>query len=73
MRFSKDVGKGVKYCTFAHERPFFASSISIPDTSLKSVRTPRDLERMGVLAQLEWYVLARVKAKTGHEPRLNKK
>ncbi len=73
MRFFKEFGRGEKYRTFAHEKPFFVSSISIPSTSLKSVRTPRDLEKMGVLAQLEWYVLARVKAKTGHEPPLNKR
>ena len=73
MRFFTTVANGTPYSNFAERRPFFVASISVPCTPLKTTRFPLDLQKMGVVAQLEWYVLARVKAQTEQEPWLNKK
>lgn len=71
-RFFQTVSKG-PYSTFAERKPFFVASISVPCTSLKEARSALDLRKLGVVAQLEWYVLARVKEETRKEPWLNKK
>ena len=73
MRFFTTVAKGTPYSNFAERKPFFVASVSVPCRPLKSNRSPSDLQKMGVVAQLEWYVLARVKAQTKQEPWLNKK
>ncbi len=73
MRFFHTVAKGTPYSIFEQRRPFFVVSISLPCTALKIARSSMDLKKMGVVAQLEWYVLARVKEKVGREPWLNKK
>jgi hypothetical protein len=74
-RFFITVANRTPYSSFAKRKPFFVASISVPCTCLKAARSPMDLRKMGVVAQLEWYVLARVKerAKTKQEPWLNKK
>ncbi len=73
MRFFTTVAKGTRYSNFAERKPFFVASVSVPCRPLKSNRSPSDLQKMGVVAQLEWYVLARVRAQTKQEPWLNKK
>ena len=74
-RFFITVANRTPYSSFAQRKPFFGASISVPCTSLKTARSSMDLRKMGVVAQLEWYVLARVRerAKTEQEPWLNKK
>jgi hypothetical protein len=72
-RFFKEVAKGTRYSLFAQRKPFCVASISIPCTVLKVHRLATDLRKMGIVAQLEWYVLARVREKTNKEPFLNKK
>jgi hypothetical protein len=74
-RFFDMVAKRTPYSSFPQRNPFFVASISVPCTSLKAARSPMDLRKMGVVAQLEWYVLARVRerAKAKREPWLNKK
>jgi hypothetical protein len=74
-RFFMTVANQTPYSSFAQRKPFFVASISVPCTCLKAARSPMDLRKMGVVAQLEWYVLARVRerAKTKTEPWLNKK
>jgi hypothetical protein len=72
-RYFTTVANGTPYSTFLERKPFFVASISIPCTALKNARFAMDLRKMGVVAQLEWYVLAKVKEKTTHEPWLNKK
>jgi hypothetical protein len=72
-RFFHDVGNGKEYSSFAHQKPFFVASISVPCTVEKPHRCGLDLRKMGVVAQFEWYVLARVREKTQAEPWLNKK
>jgi hypothetical protein len=75
MRFFHAVANGTPYSLFEQRKPFFVASISVPSTALKAARSPMDLRKMGVVAQLEWYVLARVKEQTQakQEPWLNKK
>ncbi len=73
MRFFTTVAKGTPYSNYAERKPFFVASISLPCMPLKTNRFPLDLQKMGVVAQLEWYVLARVKTQTKQEPWLNKK
>lgn len=74
-RFYFKVANEIPYLSLPEKKTFFASSISVPCTYPKSARTPLDLQKMGVVAGLEWYVLAQVKEKTpdGHEPPLNLK
>jgi hypothetical protein len=69
------VANRTPYSTFADKKPFFVASVSVPGTALKSARFPMDLRTIGVVAQLEWYVLAKVKEQTEQhqEPWLNKK
>jgi len=73
MHFFHDVAADVPYSRLAHRKTFFVASVSVPCTYLKSARTPLDLQKLGVVAALEWYVLARVKEIVGKEPWLNKK
>ena len=74
-RFFMIVANRTPYSTFLEKKPFFVSSISVPCTGLKTARLPLDLRKLGVVAQLEWYVLAKVKEQTEQhqEPWLNKK
>lgn len=74
-RFFITVANRTPYSSFEQRKPFFVASISVPCTCLKAARSPMDLRKMGVVAQLEWYVLARVRerAETKQEPWLNKK
>jgi hypothetical protein len=72
-KFFAKVAKGVPFSAFPARKTFFVASISVPCTYLKTERHAMDLMKMGVVAQLEWYVLGRVKEKTGHEPWLNTK
>jgi len=73
MRFFTDVAEKTPYSRFEGKKKFFASSVSVPCTYLKTARTPLDLRKLGVVADFEWYVLAHVKEKVGSEPWLNKK
>ena len=72
-RFFITVGHGKPYSAIADKKNFFIASISVPCNCLKSERSPKDLRIMGIVAQLEWYVLARVKEISKQEPSLNKK
>ena len=72
-RFFHQVANGTPYSKFESQKPFFVAFVSVPCTAVKPVRSPLDLRKMGVVAELEWYVLARVKEKTKAEPWLNKK
>jgi hypothetical protein len=74
-RFYFKVANEMPYWGLPEKKTFFVSSISVPCTYPKSARTPLDLQKMGVVAGPEWYVLARVKEMTPdrHEPQLNLK
>jgi hypothetical protein len=74
-RFFITVANSTPYSAFAERKPFFVSSVSVPCISLKTARFPMDLRKLGIVAQLEWYVLAKVKERTEQhqEPWLNKK
>ncbi len=63
----------VPYSKLRSRKKFFVASVSIPCRVKKNHRKPEDLKKMGVVAALEWYVLARIKGKIGREPDLNKK
>jgi len=72
-RFFQIVANRTPYSALATRKPFFVASVSVPCTAIKEGRSALDLKKMGVVAQLEWYVLARVKEKTQTEPWLNKR
>jgi hypothetical protein len=72
-RFFQIVAKRTPYSGFAARKPFFVASVSVPCISKKDDRTALDIRKLGIVAQLEWYVLAQVKEKTHSEPWLNKK
>lgn len=73
IRFFTDVAMQAPYSIFEQRGRFFVASISVPCIPEKGNRSELDLRKLGVLAQLEWDVLARVKAKIGKEPWLNKR
>lgn len=52
---------------------FFVTSISLLCEAQKETRKPVDLRKMGLVAALEYYCLARILEKCGEEPALNKK
>ncbi|HVS89223.1 MAG TPA: hypothetical protein VHF01_13510 [Candidatus Acidoferrum sp.] len=73
MRFLSEVAAGTPYSQLAEKRQFFVTSVSVECQPRKTLRTPVDLQKCGIVAALEWYALARVKEETGGEPFLNKK
>lgn len=75
MRFYEKVAGNTPYSNWERRKPFFVASISVPCTYLKTARSPMDIRKLGVVAQLEWHVLARVKERSTlkQEPWLNKK
>ncbi len=52
---------------------FFVAGVAIKCETDKGKRSPDDLRKMGLVAALEMAALARVRDKTGHEPRFNTK
>lgn len=72
-RFFHDFANHRPYSSLEKPKRFFVSFISVPCVCIKAKRSPEDLRKLGVVAQLEWYVLARIRAKINREPVLNKK
>ena len=52
---------------------FFVAVKPVPCRVEKGEREPGDLRKMGGVARLEYYVLARVLQHVSHEPKLNKR
>lgn len=73
MRFLKEHANGVPWSKFKKRNTFYVASFSIPCEVSKDKRTADDLRTMGIVAKLEYDVLAFIKEKTGEEPKLNKK
>lgn len=73
MRFFKEHANEVRWSEFKERKTFYVASISIPCEVSKDKRTADDLKTMGIVAKLEYDVLAFIKEKTGEEPKLNKK
>jgi hypothetical protein len=71
-KFFRKVAKGIRYTQLTNAKPFFVASISVPSIYEKEDRTPLDLQKMGIVAALEWYALARIKREFP-EPWLNTK
>jgi len=72
-RFFRIKAGKMPYSQLINRETFFVASATVPCTYLKKDRTCLDLRKLGVVAALEWYVLAHIKEKTGREPELNKK
>ncbi len=53
-------------------RQFFFATISLPCIYRKSRRFPRDLQKLGIVSQLEYYAIAHCKEVGGREPELNR-
>jgi hypothetical protein len=61
---------------FSHlkiENEFFVATLPLACEPSKGLRTPADLQTMGIVAALEYFALARIKEELGLEPPLNKK
>jgi hypothetical protein len=50
---------------------FYVATLSIICETRKAQRTAEDLEKMGEIARLEYYVMAHIKRNLGREPELN--
>jgi hypothetical protein len=50
---------------------FYFAAVTNPSETHKSKRTPNELQKMGIAAALEMFVIARVKKEVGCEPELN--
>lgn len=73
MRFLKEYMNGTPYSESKMTRKFFVASISFECEVRKEKRRETDLQIMGDIACLEYYVLAHIKKAVGSEPELNKK
>jgi hypothetical protein len=69
--FFRRNGKRRPYSANPSRLTFFVATVSVPCIVSKTKRSPRDLEKMGAVCELELYVLARIKKATGREPDLN--
>jgi hypothetical protein len=70
-RFRKERAGGTPYSRLEPGTDFFVAWALVPCETKKKRRTPKDLRKMGVVAAVEMYALARVLHKTGREPELN--
>jgi hypothetical protein len=68
-----DVNGGVPHRQLATAPSFFVVTVAVPCITQKGQRTALDLRKLGEVARLEYYVLARIKENTGAEPWLNRK
>lgn len=73
MRFLSEVAAGTPYSQLVEKRQFFVTSVSVECQPRKTLRTPVDLQKCGIVAALEWYALAHIRDETDSEPLLNKK
>lgn len=69
----KEYANGLPYSRLNTRKKFFVASVSVPCTAAKAQRSPKDLRKMGIVAALEFYVLAYIKELLDREPELNKK
>lgn len=72
IRFFKVYARGVPFSKLKRRNKFLVASISLPCAVAKTQRTPDDLRKMGLVAKLEYDVLAHIKDVRGREPKLNK-
>ena len=64
---------GRPFDKISHRGIFYVATVSIDCETRKGLRTARDLEDLGLVAALEFHVLAHIKRKLDLEPPLNKK
>lgn len=72
-RFYDEYANQKPFSKLKTKKKFYFAFISIPCEVSKDRRTPKDLRKMGDIAQLEYYILAYIKEKLDKEPDLNKK
>ncbi len=72
-RFFNEYALRSPYTKLRRRRRFFVAAIGVPCVVNKQRRIPDDLRKMGEVARLEYYALARVREATRSEPELNKK
>jgi len=72
-RFFKEFSEGIPYSNLKNKKNFFVATITIPCIVDKQKRTTQDLQKMGEVARLEYYVLAHIRETCGSEPLLNTK
>lgn len=73
-RFYRQYAKAQPFSLFATSnggKKFYATSLSLECQTRKQSRTATDLEIMGEVARLEYYVIAYIKKHTSMEPALN--
>lgn len=73
-RFFHNYAHGIPFSDFSSindGKRFYIATLSIPCETRKGRRTAEDLEKMGEVARLEYYVMAHLKRNLGREPELN--
>jgi hypothetical protein len=73
MRFYKRWAGGRRFSRLDGKGTFYVATASMECQTRKGLRTPRNLEDLGLVAALEFYVLAHIKRELDLEPPLNKK
>jgi hypothetical protein len=73
MTFYQRWAGGRPFDKISHRATFYVASVSVDCETRKGLRTAGDLEDLGLVAALEFHVLAHIKRKIGLEPPLNKK
>ncbi len=72
-RFFRKMTKKKDYSKMRKKDTFFVASLAIPCKTEKEKRKAEDLRKMGLVAALEYYCLARIRDVSSKEPKLNKK
>jgi hypothetical protein len=73
MTFYQRWAGGRPFDKISHRGTFYVATVPIDCETRKGLRTSADLEDLGLVAALEFHILAHIKRKMGLEPPLNKK
>lgn len=72
-RFFNVFSNEIPYSEFGGDKKLYFQFFTLPCDVRKRYRSASDLRRMGLIAKLEYEMLAFIKENTGNEPELNKK
>ena len=73
MTFYRRWARNTNFANLNTDNSFYVVTLPIRCEPNKGLRTPADLEKMGAVAALEYFALARIKRALDLEPPLNKK
>lgn len=72
-RFFNVFAHGTPYSRLRRKKTFYVAGVTVPCVTDKERRTGEELNKMGVVANAEYCVMARIRNMLGREPQLNAK